>query len=89
MGTRFANSRGAVMTTGAIAGDTVVIEDRRTKRCRVMAEMTILCGRHMVHRCILTDGIDPIVTAGAVVGHAGVIKHPAGKATGIMAMAAE
>jgi len=69
MGTRFANSCGAVMTTGAIAGDAIMIEDRGTKRCCVMAEMTILCRRHMVYRRILTGGIDPIVTAGTVVGH--------------------
>lgn len=75
------------MAGGAIAGDAIVIEDRREKCRRVMAEETILRGRYMVRRRILADGIDPVVTPGAVVGHAGVIKHPGGKAAGVMAYA--
>ena len=50
MCTRFANSRGAIVAGGAIAGDAIVREDRGAKRCRVMAEVAVLRGRYMVRR---------------------------------------
>ena len=50
--------------------------------------MTVLRSGDMVHCRILANSIDAIVTAGAVVGDAGVIKHPGGKSTGVMAHAA-
>ena len=62
-----------------------MIKDRRKERRCVVAEVTVLGGGHMVHRRILTDGIDPIVTSSAVVGDASVIKHTGGKSTGIVA----
>jgi hypothetical protein len=72
---------------GAIAADAIVIEDRREKRRRIMAEVTILGGRYMVHRRILTDGVDAIMTTGAIVRNTGVIEHPGGKGAGVMAYA--
>ena len=76
------------MAGGAIARNAIMIEDRREERRRVMAEVTVLRGGHMVHCRILADGIDPVVTAGAVVGDTCVIKYPGGKTTGVMAHAA-
>ena len=76
------------MAGGAITGDAIVVEDRREKRRRVVAEVTILRGGHMVRRRIFTDGIDAVVTTGAVVRDTGVIKHAGGKAAGVMAYAA-
>ena len=42
--------RCSVMAGGAIAGDTLVIEDRRAERCDGMAEMTVLGRGDMVGR---------------------------------------
>ena len=38
------------MAGSAIAGDAIMIEDRREKRRGVMAEVAVLGGRYMVHR---------------------------------------
>ena len=76
------------MAGGAIAADAIVIEDRREKRRRVVAEVTILRGGHMVRRRLFTDGVDAIVTTGAVVRDTGMIKHAGGKAAGVMTYAA-
>ena len=73
------------MAGGAIARNAIMIEDRREKCRRVMAVVAILRGRYMVRRQILADGIDPVVTPGAVVGDAGVIKHASRKPAGVMA----
>ena len=75
------------MAGGAIAADAIVIEDRREKRRRVVAEVTILRGGHMVRRRIFTDGIDAIVTTGAVVRDTAVIKRPTSKLAGVVAHA--
>ena len=73
------------MAGGAVTRDAIMIEDRREERRGVMAEVAVLRGRDMVHRRTLTDGVNPIVTTFAIVRHAGVIKHPSGKAAGVMA----
>ena len=81
---RLTNGSRTVVARGAIAGDVHMIEDRGSKRCGGMAEMTVLCSWYMVCRRILTRSVLTVVTTVAGVGNALMIKHTRGKTGGVM-----
>lgn len=81
---RLACGISAIVAGDAITADTCVIECRGTECRSGMAEVTVLRGRYMVHCGSLASGIDPVMTPGAVVGHARVIENASGKAAGVM-----
>ena len=71
------------MTGRAIARDARMIEDGRKKSRRIMAEVTILGGGHMVYRRIFTGGVYTIVAAFAANSNTFVIERPGGEVSGV------
>ena len=49
-----------------------------------MAEVAILGGRNVVHRGILANGVDAIVTTCATNGYAGMIEYASSEFSGVM-----
>ena len=57
-----------------IAGNTLVNEDGRGKRCCYVADGTILAGRYMVYRAVLSGGELPVMAAFATTANTLVVK---------------
>ncbi len=60
----------AVVARSAIAGNTVVTENRRLERARVVAQVTILLRRQVKQRAVLAGGENVVVTPPATPGDA-------------------
>lgn len=76
----------SVVTTGAAAGDSYVVEVSRSECIGGVAQHAILHGRNVIRR--LTLGDHAVVASPAICDNARMVEHRTGKIGGVMARTA-